>query len=101
MAIMRMKNTWIICWQPDLIDGIHEVLRKELHLVLPTQRILYYTNPESSGKPTAIVRVFKYDENHLAAVFKFCPNLVKLQADSIKVETQKKKKSFWKKLFKV
>ena len=88
-------------WQPDLIDGIHEVLRKELHLVLPTQRILYYTNPESSGKPTAIVRVFKYDENHLAAVFQFCPNLVKLQTSTDSSVSKVERKPFWKKLFKV
>ena len=82
-----------------------ERLRKELHVVLPTFRILYYTDPDTSGKPF-IVRVFKYDETRLLVLFQFCPNLIQKENDSKPEEdsgdvTENRigKQSFFKRLF--
>lgn len=95
----RIFNLWLEK-ESDGNELSIEVLRKELHLVFPTVRISYFLDSEASGKPSAIIRVFKFDDEHLLVVFQFCPKLVKLQTDdSIKAETPKKK-SFWDKLFK-
>lgn len=95
----RIFNLWLEK-ESDGNESSREVLRKELHLVFPTVRISYFLDSEASGKPSAIIRVFKFDDEHLLVVFQFCPKLVKLQTDdSIKAETPKKK-SFLDKLFK-
>ncbi|MBQ6283269.1 MAG: hypothetical protein IJK70_00575 [Bacteroidales bacterium] len=78
-----------------------EVLRKELHLVFPTVRISYFLDSEASGKPSAIIRVFKFDDEHLLVVFQFCPKLVKLQTSTDSSVSKVERKPFWKKLFKV
>ena len=96
----RIFNLWLEK-ESDGNELSIEVLRKELHLVFPTVRISYFLDSEASGKPSAIIRVFKFDDEHLLVVFQFCPKLVKLQTSTDSSVSKVERKPFWKKLFKV
>ena len=84
----------------NVTEGYSEILRKELHAVLPTYLIRYEILMEGSEKSQTIpVRVYKYDEEHLFVLFDSCPNIKRYNPVSKEV-TSKRKQSFWDKLFK-
>lgn len=82
------------------VAGYSEILRKELHAVLPTYLIHYEILMEGSEKSQIVpVRVYKYDEEHLFVLFDSNPNIERYNP-APKGVTSKRKQSFWDKFFK-